>query len=171
MREHNADAHLRWYQANGIFHVDSSFNPRRAGFSLLRAHELPPAGTGGNTDFADTRTAFDDLPQDLRQRLFDNNYVGAHSIWHSRRKGAPKDSPWTKDVKVEDFPFGRHKVSLGMLRCFEFQQPLRGKGTNALRRSCKPTSSQAARTCTSPTTFTTLSTRTESGFHTTKGIH
>ena len=31
-------------QANELFHVDSSFNARRAGFSLLLAHILPPAG-------------------------------------------------------------------------------------------------------------------------------
>lgn len=45
-------------KGNSLFHVDSSFNPRRAGYSLLKAHELPPKGTGGATEFADTRTAF-----------------------------------------------------------------------------------------------------------------
>jgi alpha-ketoglutarate-dependent 2,4-dichlorophenoxyacetate dioxygenase len=36
-------------RGNGIFHVDSSFNARRAGYSLLKAHRLPPPGTGGAT--------------------------------------------------------------------------------------------------------------------------
>ncbi|KIW85391.1 hypothetical protein Z517_00781 [Fonsecaea pedrosoi CBS 271.37] len=95
---------------NSIFHVDSSFNPRRAGYSLLRAHQLPPRGHGGNTDFADTRTAFDELPDDLRRDLLENEYIGAHSLMHSRKKAAPKDSPWLKDVNPEEFPFGRHDV-------------------------------------------------------------
>ncbi|TGJ86403.1 hypothetical protein E0Z10_g2377 [Xylaria hypoxylon] len=32
-------------RGNGLFHADSSFNPRRASFSLLRAAQLPPPGT------------------------------------------------------------------------------------------------------------------------------
>jgi len=95
---------------NGIFHVDSSFNPRRAGYSLLRAHELPPPGHGGNTDFADTRTAYSELPPTLHADLEAGDYIGAHSIWHSRKKAAPDDSPWLKDVDPEDFPFGRHSI-------------------------------------------------------------
>lgn len=64
-------------RGNTLFHVDSSFNPRRASFSLLRAVEIPPKETGGNTDFADSRTAFDDLPEHLKAELLENNYVGA----------------------------------------------------------------------------------------------
>lgn len=37
-------------KANELFHVDSSFNARRAGHSLLLAHIIPPAGTGGATE-------------------------------------------------------------------------------------------------------------------------
>ncbi|KAK5077543.1 hypothetical protein LTR70_009666 [Exophiala xenobiotica] len=95
---------------NGIFHVDSSFNPRRAGYSLLRAHELPPPGHGGNTDFADTRTACADLPASLLSDLEQNDYIGAHSLMHSRKKAAPKDSPYLKDIDPETFPFGRHSI-------------------------------------------------------------
>lgn len=36
--------------ANELFHVDSSFNARRAGHSLLLSHILPPKGTGGATE-------------------------------------------------------------------------------------------------------------------------
>ncbi|KAK2801711.1 hypothetical protein FQN50_007626 [Emmonsiellopsis sp. PD_5] len=43
-----------------------NFNPRRASFSLLRAVKLPPRNDGGNTDFVDSRTAFDELPSDLK---------------------------------------------------------------------------------------------------------
>ncbi|KAI1620289.1 alpha-ketoglutarate-dependent 2,4-dichlorophenoxyacetate dioxygenase [Exophiala viscosa] len=96
-------------RGNGLFHCDSAFNPRRAGYSLLRAHELPPPGHGGNTDFADTRTAFDDLPEDLKTQLLDNDYIGANSLWHSRRKAAP-DSEFVQDFDPEAYPFGRHRI-------------------------------------------------------------
>jgi alpha-ketoglutarate-dependent 2,4-dichlorophenoxyacetate dioxygenase len=96
-------------RGNSLFHVDSSFNPRRAGFSLLRAHELPPPGMGGNTEFADTRTAFDELDPELKALLLEKDYVGCHSLWHSRMKAVP-DSPYFKGIDPEDYPFGRHKI-------------------------------------------------------------
>ncbi|KAK0761948.1 hypothetical protein N5P37_004748 [Trichoderma harzianum] len=94
-------------KGNGLFHVDSSFNPRRAGYSLLLAHELPPAGTGGKTAFADTRTAFDELDDDLKQDLLANDYVGAHSILHSRKLAAPE---FFADVDPSQHPMGRHRI-------------------------------------------------------------
>jgi len=94
---------------NSVFHVDSAFNPRRAGYSLLRAHKLPPKGTGGGTDFADTRTAWDRLPEEKKQELLEKNYILDHSLWHSRKKTAP-DSPFMKDIDPMDFPFGRHRL-------------------------------------------------------------
>ncbi|EMC99749.1 hypothetical protein BAUCODRAFT_145130 [Baudoinia panamericana UAMH 10762] len=94
-------------KGNGFFHVDSSFNPRRASYSLLRACRLPPPGTGGNTDFADSRTAFDTLPDELKQRLLDNHYAGCHSLHASRKRGSPE---FFADLKPEDFPMHRHAL-------------------------------------------------------------
>ncbi|KAF2727828.1 taurine catabolism dioxygenase [Polyplosphaeria fusca] len=54
---------------NTLFHVDSAFNPRRAGISILRAHELPPHSTGGATAFADTRTAYADLSETMKDSI------------------------------------------------------------------------------------------------------
>ncbi|KAI0026018.1 alpha-ketoglutarate-dependent 2,4-dichlorophenoxyacetate dioxygenase [Xylariomycetidae sp. FL0641] len=81
-------------RGNGLFHADSSFNPRRASFSLLRAHALPPAGTGGDTEFADSRTAYAELPAALAARLAAHDdggggVVGAHALAHSRWLGSP----------------------------------------------------------------------------------
>lgn len=87
--------------------MDSSFNPRRAGYSLLLAHELPLSGMGGHTAFADTRTAFDELPSDLKQELLEKDYITAHSIHHSRKLAAPK---FFADVNPSDHPMGRHKL-------------------------------------------------------------
>jgi alpha-ketoglutarate-dependent 2,4-dichlorophenoxyacetate dioxygenase len=94
-------------QGNKLFHVDCSYNPRRAGFSMLRAHTLPPKGTGGGTAFADTRTAYEDLDAATKEKIKD--LVLWHSLWHSRRLGAP-DSAVLQSVKPEDHSMARHKL-------------------------------------------------------------
>jgi alpha-ketoglutarate-dependent 2,4-dichlorophenoxyacetate dioxygenase len=94
-------------KGNHLFHVDSSFNPRRAGYSLLLAHELPPPGMGGHTAFADTRTAFDDLEPGLKEQLLANDFVAAHSMHHSRKLASPE---FFADVEPLNFPMGRHKL-------------------------------------------------------------
>lgn len=95
-------------RGNGVFHVDSSFNPRRASFSLLRAVVLPPPETGGNTDFADSRTAWDDLDEGVKKELLGGEYVGSHSMAHSRKLGSPE---FFKDVDAEKAPHSRHKIA------------------------------------------------------------
>lgn len=83
--------------SDGSFHVDSAFNPRRAGISLLLSHQLPPKGTGGDTEFADTRTAYDDLDGETKERVKD--YVLWHSQHHSRRRANP-GNPLLEEPKV-----------------------------------------------------------------------
>lgn len=92
---------------NSLFHVDSAFNPRRAGYSILRAHQLPPKGTGGSTAFADTRTAYTDLDNETKETIKD--MVVAHSLWHSRRLAAP-DCEYLKGMIPEEHFMGRHKL-------------------------------------------------------------
>jgi alpha-ketoglutarate-dependent 2,4-dichlorophenoxyacetate dioxygenase len=92
---------------NGLFHVDSAFNPRRAGYSILRAHQLPPKGTGGATAFSDTRAAYEDLDRETKQNI--NDLVIHHSLWHSRRLAAP-DCEFLKTIDPEDHFMGRHKL-------------------------------------------------------------
>nr|XP_019009012.1 alpha-ketoglutarate-dependent 2,4-dichlorophenoxyacetate dioxygenase [Kwoniella pini CBS 10737]OCF47793.1 alpha-ketoglutarate-dependent 2,4-dichlorophenoxyacetate dioxygenase [Kwoniella pini CBS 10737] len=58
-------------RCNYHFHADSAFNPRRAGISLLLAHELPPPELGGDTEFADTRSAYDALSEDRKAEIKD----------------------------------------------------------------------------------------------------
>ncbi|KAF2465679.1 alpha-ketoglutarate-dependent 2,4-dichlorophenoxyacetate dioxygenase [Lindgomyces ingoldianus] len=98
----------QYQKGNGLFHVDSSFNPRRASFSLLRAYELPPPGHGGNTDFADSRTAFDELPEELKSELLEYDYAAAHCMAHSRKTAAPE---FFKDLDVESQPMYAHKIA------------------------------------------------------------
>jgi alpha-ketoglutarate-dependent 2,4-dichlorophenoxyacetate dioxygenase len=97
----------QYNKGNGLFHVDSSFNPRRASYSILKAHELPPPNTGGNTEFADTRTAFEELDPELKAELLENEYIGAHSLYSSRKKAAPE---YFKDIDVNDYPFSKHRI-------------------------------------------------------------
>ncbi|KAH7024691.1 uncharacterized protein B0I36DRAFT_295369 [Microdochium trichocladiopsis] len=94
-------------KGNSLFHVDSSFNPRRAGYSLLLAHELPPPGNGGGTAFADTRQAYEGLDQETKDRLHNSDYIAAHSILHSRKLAAPEFFAY---INPEDHPMGRHKL-------------------------------------------------------------
>ncbi|CZR67575.1 related to 2,4-dichlorophenoxyacetate dioxygenase [Phialocephala subalpina] len=94
-------------KGNALFHVDSSFNPRRAGYSLLLAHELPPPGTGGSTAFADTRSAFDDLPGSLKEDLLTNNYIANHSLLHSKKLAAPE---YFAKLNPAESPMGRHRL-------------------------------------------------------------
>jgi alpha-ketoglutarate-dependent 2,4-dichlorophenoxyacetate dioxygenase len=65
---------------NQLWHTDSSFKSIPAKCSLLSARELPPSG--GETEFADLRAAWDALPQ-LRKRELDGLVV-EHSIFCSR---------------------------------------------------------------------------------------
>lgn len=94
-------------KGNNLFHVDSSFNPRRAGYSILKAHELPPKGTGGATEYADTRTAFDDLPEDLKTELLEQDYIACHSLYHSRKTAAPEALP---GIRPEEHFMSRHRL-------------------------------------------------------------
>lgn len=92
---------------NALFHVDSSFNPRRAGYSLLLAHDLPPKGTGGSTEFCDTRAAWDGLDEDMKAELIEKDYVACHSILHSKKLAAPEHFA---NIEPADYPMGRHKL-------------------------------------------------------------
>ncbi|OLN95725.1 Alpha-ketoglutarate-dependent 2,4-dichlorophenoxyacetate dioxygenase 2 [Colletotrichum chlorophyti] len=75
---------------NLLFHVDNSYHPQRVKYSMLRAVDLPPPGTGGNTEFVDTRRAWDDLPETWKQELQTKDYRVRHSMWHSRKLASPE---------------------------------------------------------------------------------
>ncbi|KAI8945174.1 alpha-ketoglutarate-dependent 2,4-dichlorophenoxyacetate dioxygenase [Xylaria longipes] len=104
----SARAHAN--RGNGLFHADSSFNPRRASFSLLRAAELPPPETGGDTLFADSRTAAEELDEGVLALLTGSEaegLVGAHSMAHSRKLGSPA---FFADLDPTEFPMTRHRI-------------------------------------------------------------
>ncbi|KAE8345152.1 hypothetical protein BDV24DRAFT_171090 [Aspergillus arachidicola] len=92
-------------KGNALFHTDSSFNPRRAGYSLLLAHELPPPATGGSTAFADMRAAYRDLDPEFKKKLHEKNFIARHSLLHSKKMAAPE---CFKDIEPEDHFMSRH---------------------------------------------------------------
>jgi alpha-ketoglutarate-dependent 2,4-dichlorophenoxyacetate dioxygenase len=67
---------------NRLWHTDSSFKSPCGGLSMLYAHAVPP--TGGETEFADMRSAYESLPAETRARL--DGLVAEHSLMHSREK-------------------------------------------------------------------------------------
>jgi alpha-ketoglutarate-dependent 2,4-dichlorophenoxyacetate dioxygenase len=74
------DRRLMYKRANRLWHTDISFHPVRATYSLLSAHVVPPGGA--DTEFADTRAAYDALPEATKSRI--EGLVAEHSYWYSR---------------------------------------------------------------------------------------
>jgi alpha-ketoglutarate-dependent 2,4-dichlorophenoxyacetate dioxygenase len=100
---------------NQLWHTDSSFKHVPARCSLLSAREVPPSG--GETEFADLRAAYDALPEE-RKRLLDG-LVLEHSIYRSRSligfaefdKEIYKKLPPVRQVLVRRHP-GSGRMSL-----------------------------------------------------------
>ena len=67
---------------NQLWHTDSSFKKTPAKYSLLHAHTVTPEG--GETQFVDTRAAYDALPEKMKARI--DSLQAEHSIFVSRAK-------------------------------------------------------------------------------------
>ena len=98
------DERRRLYnKGNALWHTDSSFNPRRAAYSLLLAHRVPP--TGGDTEFANMRAAYAALPEATRTMIDD--LIAEHWLWHSRSlAGYPAPTAEEREAK----PPARHRL-------------------------------------------------------------
>ena len=106
--------------ASQRFHADSSFNALPSKWSMLRGVECPPSKIGGDTLFIDTRAAYDDLPEELKERL--EGLVGLHSYWRGREKAglvvsdemrARFDMPIARHPLVRTMPNGRKYLYVG----------------------------------------------------------
>jgi alpha-ketoglutarate-dependent 2,4-dichlorophenoxyacetate dioxygenase len=76
-----ADDRRRMYNlGNLLWHSDSSFKPTPAMWSMLNARVIPPLG--GQTEFIDTRVAWEHLPQSVKDEVKD--LVAEHSLIFSR---------------------------------------------------------------------------------------
>jgi alpha-ketoglutarate-dependent 2,4-dichlorophenoxyacetate dioxygenase len=65
---------------NQLWHSDSSFKPVPAKYSILSARQIPP--TGGNTEFADMRAAYEVLDDATKREIHD--LICLHSQLFSR---------------------------------------------------------------------------------------
>lgn len=74
-------AAIQYRKGDRLWHTDSAFMEKRTSYSILLAHTVP--GEGGETWFADTRSAYEDLPQDMKDFLEDK--IGINSLWWSRK--------------------------------------------------------------------------------------
>jgi alpha-ketoglutarate-dependent 2,4-dichlorophenoxyacetate dioxygenase len=95
-------AAIQYRKGDRLWHTDSAFMEKRTSYSLLLAHSVPPEG--GETSFADTRSAYEDLPED--RKAFLEGKVGVNSLWWSR-KMAGADIP---DEEIEARPTARHPL-------------------------------------------------------------
>ncbi len=77
-----AETAMRYRKGDMLWHTDSSFMDLRTSYSMLRAVEVP--ASGGPTCFADARSAYDDLPQDVKDRI--ETLDCEHSLWWSRKQ-------------------------------------------------------------------------------------
>ncbi|PQE03571.1 Alpha-ketoglutarate-dependent 24-dichlorophenoxyacetate dioxygenase protein [Rutstroemia sp. NJR-2017a BVV2] len=79
----------RWHHSlgNALWHTDSSYHQQRSKYSILLSHGSPVRG-GSWTHFADTRRAYEDLPQETKDEL--ENMIVEHDLWHSRKIGSPE---------------------------------------------------------------------------------
>jgi len=82
------DVEYKFYKSNILWHADMLYHPRRALYSILRAHEIPPKGKGGATQFLDTRTAYEDMPLELKNKL--DGKIANNSFLYNRRIAAPE---------------------------------------------------------------------------------
>jgi alpha-ketoglutarate-dependent 2,4-dichlorophenoxyacetate dioxygenase len=97
------DPRASFMRGNQLWHTDSSFRHESATWSMLHAKAVPPAG--GDTEFADTRAAYDALPEAMQSRL--EGLLAEHSLWHSRAKLGGYVP--TEDER-KSYPSARHKL-------------------------------------------------------------
>src|SRR6266852_2192968 len=98
-----SDARSAYRLGNQLWHTDSSFRQRSAAWSMLHARVIPPAG--GDTKFADTRAAYDALPDAMKTKI--EGLIAEHSIWHSRANLGGY-TPTEEERKLR--PPARHRV-------------------------------------------------------------
>jgi len=75
------DGYRARMEANRLWHTDSTYLPVRATLSMLLARIVPPSG--GETEFCDTRVAYESLTEQRKAGL--GHLVARHSLAHSRR--------------------------------------------------------------------------------------
>ncbi len=76
------DLRRQYSKGNQLWHTDSTYKHVPSKCSLLYAHKVP--SKGGDTQFADMQTAYDDLPDAMKRRI--DGLTVEHSVFTSRAK-------------------------------------------------------------------------------------
>ena len=90
------DPLMRLFQGNEGWHTDSSFQPVSAKASILSAREVPRSG--GETEWADMRAAYEALDDETRQRIQGLNAY--HSLYHSQSAIGAGDDTTARGLAV-----------------------------------------------------------------------
>ncbi|GAA0272427.1 TauD/TfdA family dioxygenase [Alteraurantiacibacter aestuarii] len=97
-------AAIEYRKGDRLWHTDSAYMEKRTSYSMLLAHAVPPPGVGGETWFADTRSAYHDLSPEMKALIEDK--VGLNSLWWSRKQaGADID-----EAEIDARPKARHPL-------------------------------------------------------------
>jgi len=102
------DMRISSKRGNTLWHADGAYNPRRSGISIIRAVELPPPGLGGETEFLDSRTAYEDLPEEKQKEIA--NYVGMNTLLWNRILANP-DMDMFKNIDCTQVPLAKHRIA------------------------------------------------------------
>lgn len=88
-------------QANMLWHTDSTFLPTPALLNILTAKVIP--STGGQTELASTRAAWEDMPASMKDKLKDA--IIWHRLSHSRARISPELGALPEMRKWPDRPW------------------------------------------------------------------
>ena len=110
------DTRMLYYKGNSLWHSDGSFREAPLLGSLLTAKVVPP--TGGETEYASLRAAYNALPEKRKAAL--EGLCAEHSLAHSRQQISPnlvseaflKDTPPVAQPLVRTIPATGEKVLL-----------------------------------------------------------
>jgi alpha-ketoglutarate-dependent 2,4-dichlorophenoxyacetate dioxygenase len=90
-------------QTTHLWHTDLAFRQGSAKWSMLLAKAIPAAG--GDTEYADTRAAYDALPDAIKRRL--EGLIAEHSFWHATAK---RGGYVPTEEERTSYPTARHKL-------------------------------------------------------------
>src|SRR5215467_12021229 len=97
------DARSAILQTTHMWHTDLAFRQVSAKWSMLHAKVIPPAGR--DTEYADTRAAYDALPNAMKRRL--EGLIAEHSFWHATAK---RGGYVPTEEERRSYPTARHKL-------------------------------------------------------------
>src|SRR5262249_22838074 len=90
-------------QTTHLWHTDLALRQISAKWSMLHAKAIPPAG--GDTEYADTRAAYDALPDTMKGRL--EGLIAEHSLWHATAK---RGGYVPTEEERRSYPTARHEL-------------------------------------------------------------